>query len=92
MPAIDWPALRDYRACMVGLADSVARPWTYEKHPTGTLVIAADRERQVLVGPGRWLRLRASGSTSSRSPSGPRSPSTSWSTRSPSSPPIPRPT
>lgn len=34
----------------VELANAIARPWTYEEHPRGTLGLLADRERQVLVG------------------------------------------
>jgi pyruvate/2-oxoglutarate dehydrogenase complex dihydrolipoamide dehydrogenase (E3) component len=50
----------------VALADAIARPWTYEKDPTGTLGVVADRERQVLVGAwavaplaGEWIHLAA---------------------------------
>jgi dihydrolipoamide dehydrogenase len=34
----------------VGLADAIARPWTYERDPRGTLGLLADRNRGVLVG------------------------------------------
>ena len=34
----------------VELADAIARPWTYEEKPRGSLGVIADRERQVLVG------------------------------------------
>ncbi len=37
-------------ATEVGLADSIARPWTYERDPRGALGLLADRDRQVLVG------------------------------------------
>jgi dihydrolipoamide dehydrogenase len=48
------------------LADSIARPWTYETNPTGTLGLLADRERRVLVGAwavaplaGEWIHQAA---------------------------------
>ncbi len=34
----------------VGLADAIARPWTYERDPRGHLGALADTQRQVLVG------------------------------------------
>lgn len=34
----------------VELPKVIARPWTYEEHPRGSLGLVADRERQVLVG------------------------------------------
>jgi pyruvate/2-oxoglutarate dehydrogenase complex dihydrolipoamide dehydrogenase (E3) component len=34
----------------VALADAIARPWTYERDPRGTLGLLADRERRVLAG------------------------------------------
>jgi pyruvate/2-oxoglutarate dehydrogenase complex dihydrolipoamide dehydrogenase (E3) component len=34
----------------VGLADAIARTWTYERDHRGTLGLLADRDRQVLVG------------------------------------------
>src|SRR5579859_525361 len=34
----------------VALADAVARPWTYERDPRGTLGLLADRQRGVLAG------------------------------------------
>jgi dihydrolipoamide dehydrogenase len=34
----------------VELPNAIARPWTYEDHPRGSLGVVADRERQVLVG------------------------------------------
>ena len=34
----------------VELANAIARPWTYEEHPSGSLGLIADRERHVLVG------------------------------------------
>ena len=36
-------------ATKIGLADSIARPWTYERDPRGALGLLADRDRQVLV-------------------------------------------
>jgi pyruvate/2-oxoglutarate dehydrogenase complex dihydrolipoamide dehydrogenase (E3) component len=48
------------------LADSLARPWTYETEPTGTLGLLADRDRRVLVGAwataplaGEWIHQAA---------------------------------
>jgi len=32
------------------LADSIARPWTFEKEPRGTLGLLADRSEQRLLG------------------------------------------
>lgn len=40
----------DTAVATVDLASSIARPYTYEEHPRGTLGIVADRERGVLVG------------------------------------------
>jgi len=40
----------DAAATEVALADSVARPWTYERDPRGVLGLLADRHRRVLVG------------------------------------------
>jgi dihydrolipoamide dehydrogenase len=37
-------------ATEVSLADSIARPWTYERDPRGALGLLADRDRQVLAG------------------------------------------
>ena len=46
----------------ISLAESIARPWTYEKDPRGELELVADRRRQVLVGAwavaplaGEWI-------------------------------------
>jgi dihydrolipoamide dehydrogenase len=53
-------------AAEVDLAESIARPWTYQTHPTGTLGLLADRDRRVLVGAwavapqaGEWIHLAA---------------------------------
>jgi pyruvate/2-oxoglutarate dehydrogenase complex dihydrolipoamide dehydrogenase (E3) component len=50
----------------IDLAESIARPWTYEKDPAGTLGILADRDQQVLVGAwavaplaGEWIHQAA---------------------------------
>lgn len=50
----------------IGLADAIARPWTYEKDPRGELGLLADRERDVLVGAwavaplaGEWIHYAA---------------------------------
>jgi dihydrolipoamide dehydrogenase len=40
----------DTAATEIGLADAIARPWTYEQDPRGTLGLLADRSRRVLVG------------------------------------------
>jgi dihydrolipoamide dehydrogenase len=44
------------------LADSIARPWTYERDPRGTLGLVADARERVLVGAwavaplaGEWM-------------------------------------
>src|SRR5579875_1968357 len=37
-------------AAEVGLADAIARPWTYERDPRGALGLIADRDRRILVG------------------------------------------
>ncbi len=34
----------------ISLADAIARPWTYERDPRGTLGLLADRDRGVLAG------------------------------------------
>ena len=48
------------------LADSIARPWTYETEPSGTLGLLADRDRRVLIGAwataplaGEWIHQAA---------------------------------
>ncbi len=48
------------------LADSIARPWTYQTHPTGKLGLLADRDRRILLGAwavapqtGEWIHTAA---------------------------------
>ncbi len=50
----------------VDLADAIARPWTYEENPSGSLGLLADRERKVLIGAwavaplaGEWIHQAA---------------------------------
>jgi pyruvate/2-oxoglutarate dehydrogenase complex dihydrolipoamide dehydrogenase (E3) component len=50
----------------VSLPDALARPWTYERDPTGELGLVADRERRVLLGAwavaplaGEWIHHAA---------------------------------
>ncbi len=52
----------DVVATTLDLTRAIARPWTYEENPRGTLSLIADRERQVLVGAwavaplaGEWI-------------------------------------
>jgi dihydrolipoamide dehydrogenase len=40
----------DTAAAETSLADTIARPWTYERDPRGALGLLADRSRRVLVG------------------------------------------
>jgi pyruvate/2-oxoglutarate dehydrogenase complex dihydrolipoamide dehydrogenase (E3) component len=40
----------DTVAAETGLADAIARPWTYERDPRGALGLLAGRSRRVLVG------------------------------------------
>ncbi len=49
-------------AVEVDLAESIARPWTYEKDPRGSLGLLADVDRRVLIGAwavaphaGEWI-------------------------------------
>ena len=56
----------DTAAAEISLADTLARPWTYERDPRGTLGVLADRERRVLVGAwavaplaGEWIHQAA---------------------------------
>ena len=37
-------------ATEISLGDAIARPYTYERDPRGTLGLLADRDRRVLVG------------------------------------------
>jgi dihydrolipoamide dehydrogenase len=53
-------------ASHIRLADSIARPWTYETHPRGELCVIADPKGQVLVGAwavgplaGEWIHYAA---------------------------------
>jgi len=50
----------------IGLAEAIARPWTYERDPRGELGLVADRRRQVLLGAwavapmaGEWIHQAA---------------------------------
>lgn len=50
----------------LALADALARPWTYQKNPTGTLGLIADRNRRTLIGAwaiapqaGEWIHTAA---------------------------------
>ena len=56
----------DLITARVALADSIARPWTYEENPHGELGLLADRKRQVLIGAwavapmaGEWIHYAA---------------------------------
>jgi dihydrolipoamide dehydrogenase len=56
----------DIAAAEISLADTLARPWTYERDPRGTLGVVADRGRRVLVGAwavaplaGEWIHQAA---------------------------------
>lgn len=56
----------DVAAHEVDLAEAIARPWTYETEPAGTLGVVVDRQRQVLVGAwavaplaGEWIHQAA---------------------------------
>lgn len=56
----------DVASVEVDLADAIARPWTYERDPSGTLGLLVDRERRVLVGAwavaplaGEWIHQAA---------------------------------
>jgi pyruvate/2-oxoglutarate dehydrogenase complex dihydrolipoamide dehydrogenase (E3) component len=40
----------DVAATEIAMADSIDRPWTYERDPRGALGLLADRDRRVLVG------------------------------------------
>jgi pyruvate/2-oxoglutarate dehydrogenase complex dihydrolipoamide dehydrogenase (E3) component len=52
----------DVAAFTLDVTRAIARPWTYEENPRGTLSLIADRERRVLVGAwavaplaGEWI-------------------------------------
>ena len=52
----------DIAAATLDVTKAIARPWTYEEDPRGTLSLVADRERGVLVGAwavaplaGEWI-------------------------------------
>jgi pyruvate/2-oxoglutarate dehydrogenase complex dihydrolipoamide dehydrogenase (E3) component len=56
----------DVASTEIDLAGSLARPWTYERDPRGSLGLLADRQRQVLVGAwavaplaGEWIHQAA---------------------------------
>jgi pyruvate/2-oxoglutarate dehydrogenase complex dihydrolipoamide dehydrogenase (E3) component len=56
----------DVTTSQIALADSIARPWTYERDPRGELGLIADRRRGVLVGAwalapmaGEWIHYAA---------------------------------
>ncbi|WP_273886801.1 dihydrolipoyl dehydrogenase family protein [Rubrobacter naiadicus] len=56
----------DATVASIDLAESIARPYTYEENPRGTLSLVADRERGVLVGAwavaplaGEWIHEAA---------------------------------
>ncbi|MDX6692378.1 MAG: hypothetical protein QOG15_3835 [Solirubrobacteraceae bacterium] len=41
----------------IELADSIARPHTYEQNPRGTLGLLADAERKILIGAWAWAPM-----------------------------------
>jgi dihydrolipoamide dehydrogenase len=56
----------DVATAEIALADTIDRPWTYERDPRGNLGVLADRARQVLVGAwavaplaGEWIHQAA---------------------------------
>ncbi|WP_201409499.1 dihydrolipoyl dehydrogenase family protein [Mycobacterium paraintracellulare] len=56
----------DIATTELDLADSIARPWTYETQPHGTLGLVADRANRILVGAwaiapqaGEWIHQAA---------------------------------
>jgi len=81
---------RNVAVAEIDLADAIARPWTYERDPRGTLGIIADRDAGTLVGAWAVAPWPGNGSTKPHSPSAPTSPSTPCWTKSPNSPPTPR--
>jgi pyruvate/2-oxoglutarate dehydrogenase complex dihydrolipoamide dehydrogenase (E3) component len=53
-------------ATELDLPEAIARPWTYETRPAGTLGLLADRDRRVLIGAwavapqaGEWIHQAA---------------------------------
>jgi len=56
----------DLATAEIELPEAIARPWTYEREPRGTLGLVADRRRGVLVGAwaiapmaGEWIHYAA---------------------------------
>jgi dihydrolipoamide dehydrogenase len=56
----------DVATSRVELADAIARPWTYQENPGGTLGLLVDRKRKVLIGAwavaplaGEWIHQAA---------------------------------
>lgn len=56
----------DSATAELSLADTLARPWTYQKDPAGTLGLIADRTRRTLIGAwaiapqaGEWIHTAA---------------------------------
>ena len=56
----------DVTSVEVDLPEAIARPWTYETEPRGTLGLLADRDQRVLVGAwavaplaGEWIHQAA---------------------------------
>jgi dihydrolipoamide dehydrogenase len=56
----------DVAVTELDLPEAIARPWTYEQEPRGTLGLIADRDRGVLVGAwavaplaGEWIHTAA---------------------------------
>jgi pyruvate/2-oxoglutarate dehydrogenase complex dihydrolipoamide dehydrogenase (E3) component len=56
----------DVALAEIDLAESLARPWTYQQDPTGTLGLLVDREQRLLVGAyavsplaGEWIQQAA---------------------------------
>jgi pyruvate/2-oxoglutarate dehydrogenase complex dihydrolipoamide dehydrogenase (E3) component len=82
----------DIATAPVKLADTIARPWTYEKDPRGELGVLADRKRARSSALGSSAPWPANGSTTRPSRSRPTRRSRCCATQSPNSPPTPRPT
>lgn len=56
----------EVRSAHVELADAIARPWTYERHPSGELGVLTDAQRETLIGAwavsplaGEWIHFAA---------------------------------